>query len=97
MLRQSSVWENSPISRQPTINVQTAIVGSGFIGRAWAISFARAGAQVRLWDHVEGEAEKAASYIAAVLDDLAHYDLLNGQTPAQLIALIEPVKHCETY
>lgn len=27
-----------------------AIVGSGFIGRAWAISFARAGHAVRMWD-----------------------------------------------
>ena len=27
---------------------ETAIVGAGFIGRAWAISFARAGAKVRL-------------------------------------------------
>ena len=27
-----------------------AIVGSGFIARAWAISFARAGHDVRMWD-----------------------------------------------
>ena len=31
----------------------TAIIGTGFIGRAWAISFARAGANVRLWDQAD--------------------------------------------
>lgn len=81
------------MSKQLTINMQTAIIGSGFIGRAWAISFARAGAHVRLWDYAGGAAEKAVSYISAVLDDLAHYDLLNGQSPAQVIARIEYVKH----
>jgi L-gulonate 3-dehydrogenase len=68
----------------------TAIVGSGFIGRAWAISFARAGANVRLWDQAEGAASKAIAYIANVLDDLAAYDLLNGQTPAAVLARISP-------
>ena len=29
---------------------RTAIIGSGFVGRAWAISFARAGHEVALWD-----------------------------------------------
>ena len=29
---------------------KVAIVGSGFVGRAWAISFARAGHEVALWD-----------------------------------------------
>lgn len=81
------------MSKLPKLNMHTAIIGSGFIGRAWAISFARAGAQVRLWDHAVGAAEKAVSYISAVLEDLAHYDLLNGQTPAQVIARIESVKH----
>ena len=27
-----------------------AIIGTGFIGRAWAITFARAGHDVALWD-----------------------------------------------
>ena len=71
----------------------TAIIGSGFIGRAWAISFARAGSEVRLWDQAEGAAEKAIDYIAAVLEDLATYDLLNGQTPA---TVLERIKACNT-
>ena len=27
-----------------------AVIGAGLIGRAWAITFARAGCHVRLWD-----------------------------------------------
>ena len=29
---------------------KVAVIGSGFVGRAWAISFARAGNDVALWD-----------------------------------------------
>ncbi len=65
-----------------------AIVGAGFIGRAWAISFARSGAEVRLWDQAEDAATKAVDYIAGVLDDLAEYDLLNGQKPSELLSRI---------
>ena len=72
---------------------ETAIVGSGFIGRAWAISFARAGANVRLWDQAEGAARKAVDYITGVLDDLAANDLLNGQSTGTVLSRIAP---CET-
>lgn len=71
--------------------MNTAIVGSGFIGRAWAISFARAGANVRLWDNAAGAADKAVSYISGVLDDLAANDLLNGQAPAAVLSRIKAV------
>lgn len=71
-----------------TAVANTAIIGSGFIGRAWAISFARAGASVRLWDEAAGAATKAKDYISGVLDDLAQNDLLNGQTPATVLARI---------
>jgi L-gulonate 3-dehydrogenase len=63
-----------------------AIVGSGFIGRAWAISFARAEYDVALWD-VEPEQPKAAiAYIADVLKDLEANDLLNGQAPDAVLS-----------
>jgi L-gulonate 3-dehydrogenase len=65
-----------------------AIVGSGFIGRAWAISFARAGHQVRLWDNLPEAVEGARAYIAGVLEDLAANDLLRGQTPDEVLARI---------
>jgi L-gulonate 3-dehydrogenase len=40
---------------------KVAIVGAGFIGRAWAISFARAGHSVALWDGDESAPGKALS------------------------------------
>lgn len=67
---------------------KVAIVGAGFIGRAWAISFARGGAMVALWDQAPSAAENAISYISGVLGDLAANDLLNGQSPAQILARI---------
>lgn len=65
---------------------KVAIVGSGLIGRAWAISFARAGHEVALWD-AEDEAPAAAlGFIAGVLAELAANDLLRGATPAAVLA-----------
>ena len=68
-----------------------AIVGSGFIGRAWAISFARAGHEIALWDRDPLAPPAALAYIEGVLGDLAANDLLNGQTPAALLARMTPV------
>ncbi|WP_346898841.1 3-hydroxyacyl-CoA dehydrogenase [uncultured Roseibium sp.] len=65
-----------------------AIVGSGFIGRAWAISFARVQHDVVLWDRDPTQPEKAIAYIADVLEDLQAHDLLNGQTPDMVLARI---------
>ncbi len=65
-----------------------AIVGSGFIGRAWAISFARAGHDVRLWDRLPAATGGARDYIAGVLGDLAVNDLLRGQTPDAVLSRI---------
>ena len=67
---------------------ETAVIGTGFVGRAWAISFARSGANVRLWDQAEGAARQATQYISGVLEDLARNDLLNGQAPAVVLARI---------
>lgn len=58
-----------------------AIIGSGFIGRAWAITFARAGFDVALADQAPGAPEAALAYIEGVLPDLAENDLLNGSSP----------------
>ncbi|HWK48000.1 MAG TPA: 3-hydroxyacyl-CoA dehydrogenase [Stellaceae bacterium] len=59
-----------------------AIIGSGLIGRAWTISFARAGHAVRLYDADAGAAGAAIAFIESVLDDLAANDLLAGHDPA---------------
>ncbi len=62
-----------------------AIIGSGFIGRSWAISFARAGHDVVLWDKDRAAPDQAIEFIADVLPDLAANDLLAGATPAALL------------
>ncbi|MER8631196.1 3-hydroxyacyl-CoA dehydrogenase [Mesorhizobium opportunistum] len=59
---------------------KVAIVGSGFIGRAWAISFARAGHDVRMWDQSPAATGGARDYIEGVLGDLSSNDLLRGQS-----------------
>ncbi|WP_029005931.1 3-hydroxyacyl-CoA dehydrogenase [Azorhizobium doebereinerae] len=58
-----------------------AIIGSGFIGRAWAITFARAGFDVALADQAADAPEAALAYIEGVLPALADSDLLNGASP----------------
>ncbi|CAH1689199.1 3-hydroxyacyl-CoA dehydrogenase [Hyphomicrobiales bacterium] len=55
-----------------------AIIGSGFIGRGWAIAYARCGYEVRMWDPQENALATAKGYITSILPDLAKADLLNG-------------------
>ena len=65
---------------------RVAVIGSGFVGRAWAISFARAGCEVALWDQDEAAPPKAQAYIERLLPDLEASDLLNGATAAEVAA-----------
>jgi 3-hydroxyacyl-CoA dehydrogenase len=67
-----------------------AIVGSGFIGRAWAITFARGGHEVALWDEDQAAPPKAIDFVRGVLPDLEQNDLLQGRSPADVLALIRP-------
>ncbi|MFQ5785089.1 MAG: 3-hydroxyacyl-CoA dehydrogenase [Alphaproteobacteria bacterium] len=60
---------------------KVAIIGSGLIGRAWAISFARAGHEVALWDAQDDAPAAALAFIEGVLVDLDANDLLRGATP----------------
>jgi 3-hydroxyacyl-CoA dehydrogenase len=60
---------------------RAGIVGAGLIGRAWAIAFARAGWEARLWDPVEGAAAASLATVDGLLADLAARGLLGGQTP----------------
>lgn len=66
-----------------------AIIGSGLVGRSWAISFARGGHDAWLWDQTEGAAEAAIGYIATILPDLEANDLLRGAAPDQLLARLK--------
>ncbi|MCW6506918.1 3-hydroxyacyl-CoA dehydrogenase [Lichenifustis flavocetrariae] len=71
--------------------MKTAIIGAGFVGRAWAISFARAGHDVRIWDANPAAPHAARDFIAGILPDLEANDLLNGGTPDALLARLNPV------
>ena len=68
---------------------KVAIIGSGFIGRAWAISFARAGHEAALWDAASGAPADALTYIESLLPDLKANDLLNGATPLEIRGRIQ--------
>ena len=65
---------------------KVSIIGSGFIGRAWAITFARAGHQVALWDSDSDAAGNARQFIELVLPDLQDNNLLNGREPDDILA-----------
>ena len=56
---------------------RVAIIGSGLIGRAWAMVFARAGWDVAMYDAVDGAADKALALVAEGLDELAKHGLVS--------------------
>lgn len=56
---------------------QVAVVGSGLIGQAWALVFARGGCQVRLWDGDAGALERAVGMVAALAEDLGRSGLVD--------------------
>jgi L-gulonate 3-dehydrogenase len=67
---------------------KVAVIGSGFVGRAWAISFARAGCEVALWDQDKDAPGKALAYIERLLPDLEANDLLNGGAAGEVAARV---------
>ena len=67
-----------------------AVVGCGLVGRAWAISFARAGHDVALWDENPDAPAVALDFVAGMLPDLVGNDLLNGETPEAVLGRIRP-------
>jgi 3-hydroxyacyl-CoA dehydrogenase len=68
---------------------RVAVIGSGFVGRAWAISFARAGCEVALWDQDREAPARAQAYIERLLPDLEANDLLNGAAAGEVAARIQ--------
>ena len=65
-----------------------AVIGTGLVGRAWAMSFARAGHDVALWDRETAAVPAALAYIEGVLPDLAANGLLNEEEPATVFGRI---------
>src|ERR1700722_1677057 len=72
-----------------------AVVGAGLIGRAWAIGFARAGHEVRLFDETQGAAAKAMDFAAEALTLLASEGLLENQKAADVLARFSLVTSLE--
>lgn len=71
-----------------------AVVGSGTIGRSWAVVFARAGHPVRLYDAVESRSQEAVVDAAVAVDLLADrgwlrepaHDVVSRITPTASLA-----------
>ena len=70
-----------------------AVVGSGLIGQAWAIVFARGGHDVRLWDGDPKAVEQALTLIAVQVADLKEAGLIDD--PKVLLAHIRGAQTLE--
>lgn len=62
--------------------LRVAIVGSGLIGRSWAVVFARAGYDVALYDPIDTVAAKAGELIADDLRELETRGLVQDAAAA---------------
>jgi len=58
------------------VNQRVAIIGSGLIGRSWAVVFAGAGFDVALYDAVPGVIDRARGLVTEALDELSSHGLL---------------------
>jgi 3-hydroxyacyl-CoA dehydrogenase len=56
--------------------MKTTILGSGLIGRSWAMVFARGGHEVALWDQDASQVEKALEHIGRTLPQMAEEGLI---------------------
>ena len=69
------------------MNRHVAIVGAGFIGRAWAIVFARAGFSVAVYDAVDTALAQCQRLLLENISDLAEHGLIS-EAPATVLARI---------
>lgn len=74
---------------------RVAMIGSGIIGRAFAICFSRGGYEVAMWDPVDGVTDQALELIDATARDLEQYDLLNGHSAADVVGRVRAVSTME--
>jgi len=70
---------------------RVAVVGSGLVGRGWAIVFARAGWDVAVYDAAPGGAEAALRLVGDGLEQLARHGLADnpGAAAARVRATAE--------
>ena len=66
--------------------MKTAIIGTGLIGRSWAMVFARGGHDVMLWDQDGAQVERALANIAHALPEMAAAGLIDD--PPAILARI---------
>jgi L-gulonate 3-dehydrogenase len=66
------------------MNDKVAIVGSGLVGRAWAISFARGGHDVVLFDADNKAVANALRTVEGLLTKLELAGMLKGQTAVEV-------------
>jgi 3-hydroxyacyl-CoA dehydrogenase len=79
------------------INLNTtkvAVIGSGLIGRAWAIVFARSGVEVNIFDQSKDALGECLSLIKALLEDKLKYGLLEEDV-SKVLSRIHPVHTLE--
>ncbi|HUC18653.1 MAG TPA: 3-hydroxyacyl-CoA dehydrogenase [Acetobacteraceae bacterium] len=72
-----------------------AIIGAGLIGRAWAITFARGGCLVALYDSDPQRVEETLRTAADLIRDLEARAMLAGQTAAQVSGRITAAETIE--
>jgi 3-hydroxyacyl-CoA dehydrogenase len=72
-----------------------AVIGTGLIGRSWAIVFARAGFSVSLWDSHPPAVNSTLEFIARRLPELAAHGLLQDRAEAEVMSLLTPAATLE--
>lgn len=63
--------------------MKAAILGSGLIGRSWAMVFARGGHDVVMWDQDPAQVDKALEHIARTLPEMAEAGILQDAEGAR--------------
>jgi L-gulonate 3-dehydrogenase len=71
--------------------MKIALVGCGLVGGSWAVVFARAGYNVKLYDPSQASLNAALDFARSASSTLAELDLLNGQSAADVIGRLTPV------
>ena len=74
---------------------KVAIIGSGLIGRAWAITFARGGYDVAMYDPEVTALKNSLETLSGLLVDLEKGGLLQNQTAVNVRKRIAPVRTIE--
>ena len=70
-----------------------ALVGCGLVGGSWALVFARAGFDVTLYDPSQASLDAALDFARSSSSTLAELDLLNGQSPSEVISRLKPIRN----